>query len=127
MKKLIRNDELGNYIRTINSEGSFKNNIKIKLPTALLFNVRINTKAMMERYEIVGEMLDNLKKEFESDGKLDGLKIKEEFCVEWTKRFDDIMKQKSEFDFVPIQQKDFIDRDDLSWSEIDFLLLMTEE
>ncbi len=126
MKKTISNYALENYVNTISNPDSFRNNVSIKLPAALLWNVRINMKMLMDRYSVLLEMKSELGKEFIDAGKVQDDSVKPEFLSEWSSRMNEIMSQSSEFDLVPINREDFIDRNDLSWPELDLLLLMTD-
>lgn len=127
MKKTISNFELENYIRTLSAPESFKNNMHIKLPGSLVFAVRVNLKAMIERYSVVEEMIKELRDEFTTSEKVDGDNLKLEYVTEWNKRYNDLMIQTSELDLTPIKKEDFENRDDLSWPELDILFWMTEE
>ena len=127
MKKTISNFELESYIRTIGAPESFKNNMNIKLPASLVFAVRVNLKAMTDRYTIVEEMLKELREEFLKDKKVNEEKLKPEYVDEWNSRFTEIMMQTSEVELTPIKKSDFEDRNDLSWPELDILFWMTED
>lgn len=127
MKVTITNIEIENYIALISNENSFRNNITIKVPFDMDWALRVNLKAMNERYSVYQEARTEIGQEYVKAGKVeeDGNRVKEEFIPEFNERMAALAFQKNELEFLPIKKNDFKDLA-LSMPERDFLMLMVD-
>lgn len=127
MKVTITNYELENYIALISNENSFRNNITIKVPFDMDWALRVNLKAMNERYSIYQDARTEIGQEYIEAGKVeeDGNRVKEEFIPEFNERMAALAFQKNELEFLPIKKDDFKNLA-LSMPERDFLMLMVD-
>lgn len=127
MKVTITNIEIENYINLISSKDSFRNDITVKVPFDMDWALRVNLKAMNERYSIYQEARDEIAKEFISAGKAtdDGTRVKDEYIPEYNERITALLLQKNELELTPIKKDDFKNLA-LSMPERDFLMLMVD-
>ena len=107
MKVTFTNAEIEKFLNMISNPKSFRNNVEIKIPYNLDWVLRINIKALIDRYSIVEEARNDLNREFEDSGKLEdnGLIIKKEYLKEYSTLINQLMSQKNEFDFETIDKK----------------------
>lgn len=128
MKITLRNTELEAILAIIGNSTSFRNNVSIKIPTSMDYALRVNLKAITNRYEVFNEMRTELQKEYIDAGKIteDGTKIADEYLEEYNEKYLPLAFQVNEIDFQPINKEDF-EHLALSMPERDLLMLMTEE
>lgn len=126
MKITITNHEIETFMNMLANPQAFKNNVTIKFSDELDWNLRVNLKALNNRYEILNEAKQDLAKMFIDAGKVDGDHVKEEYLQEYNEKLINLMMQKNEIEFTPIKREDFKGFP-LSMIERDFLMLMVEE
>lgn len=127
MKVTMMNVEIENFINTISSKDSFRNDITVKVSADLDWALRVNLKAMNERFAIFQEARQELGQEFIDDGKVneENNTVKDEFLAEYNERLMGLMTQKNELDLLPIKRDDLKDLK-LSMPERDFLMSMVD-
>lgn len=126
MKITITNHEIETFMNMLTNPKAFKNNVAIKFSDELDWNLRVNLKALNNRYEILNEAKQDLAKMFIDAGKVVGDYVKEEYLQEYNEKLINLMMQKNEIEFTPIRREDFKGLP-LSMIERDFLMLMVEE
>lgn len=126
MKITITNHEIETFMNMLANPQAFKNNVAIKFSDELDWNLRVNLKALNNRYEILNEAKQDLAKMFIDAGKVVGDHVKEEYLQEYNEKLVNLMMQKNEIEFTPIRREDFKGLP-LSMIERDFLMLMVEE
>ena len=130
MKVTFTNAEIEGFLKMIANPKSFRNNVEIKMPFSMDWTLRINIKTLTDRYAILEEARNDLNKSFAENGKLesDGMTVKKEYLKEYITLISQLMSQKNEFDFEPIDKKDLQNPSlaELSMPERDFLMTMTK-
>lgn len=126
MKITITNYGLEEALKIINSEDSFRKDVKIKVPGKMNWALRLNIKAMTDRYTLFQEARTDLAQKFTDEGKVEDDHVKPEFIEEWTYAISELLVQENELEITPIKRADFEDLP-LSMPEFDFLELMVEE
>lgn len=126
MKVTITNYEIETAINVLANPESFRNNISVKISDDMDWAIRVNVKAMNDRYAVYNEARQEIGKEFIDAGKVEDNQIKEEFRAEYNNRLIRLAMQKNDLEFTPIKRDDFKGLQ-LSMPEKDLLMLMVDE
>lgn len=126
MKVTITNYEIETAINVLANPESFRNNISVKISDDMDWAIRVNVKAMNDRYSVYNEARQEIGKEFIDAGKVEDNQIKEEFRAEYNNRLIRLAMQKNDLEFTPIKRDDFKGLQ-LSMPEKDLLMLMVDE
>ena len=127
MKVKLTNFEIEHYMNIIANPMSFRNNVAIKLPAEMDWTLRINLKALKDRYELLASARDDINREFTENGKVEGDIVKKDFVSEYNERMNALFSLVNELEFTRINEDDIKSLDMLSMPERDLLNLMIEE
>lgn len=127
MKITMTNYELDKCIGVLNNPSSFYNNVDVKLPVRLAWNIRLNMKVLTDRFEIVKELQQNVINEFVKAEKIKEDKVLPDYIQEFNLRIHEVMIQESEFEINSVDKEDFMSLNSLSIPEVEVLMKMVDD